>query len=552
MLQVNKDKYKDKKKTSVNKSFNKSLGNRGEQHKRAHEKEEKNLKGPDNEFASKPNVFKTNNLTFADTETVIEPEAYDPTINLAEPSLDSLDLIKTNRTNDFLNQIGINPNEYNDFKGSAEQEEFHKTLSKAIENASNLGIEVAPHVREMQQELFKTAYDLNRRNYTDLAREIKDLFEFLNPISLAKAVGNEIVDTVSNPLGYSQRRFDAIFGALCEFPKRQASTMIRSVQVIVKKCDEIGTLASSDLPFLEKYRKIDNAVKILVQTTHELISGETPITELTRIHHHFNNLSIDQRQKLFAQIAIDGFVDYLSIAGAFKTFNFAKYHRTLRNIPYRPQVITVEVCDNPRPSTSFNFAALVEGAAESRLPAAVENTAEQAIRAVAKESALPTTVSEPLVVNPGVSTAILSQAAVAEVIAEKGLAAKETVQNNIAECPPSCPEKFEKLKNELQSEEAKGLYEHQANEIKKIINVTEHGLQRLIERGFTPDIIKELVQNPDFRRVQRDGADVYIKKFNEKYAIMIINEKAKEVVSAMKDLALKKIKNLGENYGWTI
>jgi stage V sporulation protein SpoVS len=67
----------------------------------------------------------------------------------------------------------------------------------------------------------------------------------------------------------------------------------------------------------------------------------------------------------------------------------------------------------------------------------------------------------------------------------KQLAAQAT------ECPASCPKQYENLKNALKAEE-----------FTSIIDVTEHGLQRLIERGFEAEEVLNLVTIPDFIKVQ--------------------------------------------------
>jgi hypothetical protein len=121
--------------------------------------------------------------------------------------------------------------------------------------------------------------------------------------------------------------------------------------------------------------------------------------------------------------------------------------------------------------------------------------------------------------------------------------AKQQSSDNIAisDCPPSCLGQYEELKKALQIEE-----------ITSVVGVTEHGLQRLIERGFTSERIINLLTKPDFTTIQRDGAKAFIRKIDNKYDIMIYNAKIKKVVTALNGTSLKKIQNLGKNHGWII
>lgn len=110
------------------------------------------------------------------------------------------------------------------------------------------------------------------------------------------------------------------------------------------------------------------------------------------------------------------------------------------------------------------------------------------------------------------------------------------------ECPPSCVNEYEKLKNALKIEE-----------FTSIIDCTEHGLQRLIERGFEPNELISLLSKPDYVRIQTDGAMAFIQKtaFN-RFNIIVLNEKTREVVTVLKNTTEKKIINLGKNYGWEL
>ncbi len=90
-------------------------------------------------------------------------------------------------------------------------------------------------------------------------------------------------------------------------------------------------------------------------------------------------------------------------------------------------------------------------------------------------------------------------------------------------------------------------------EIKSIIDVTEHGLERLIERDFEMEEILALVTKPDYMKIQNNGTKALIKEIsNNKYNIMIVNPETKKVVSALRNIDKQAIENLGKNYGWSI
>ncbi len=346
-------------------------------------------------------------LTFADIEIIIEPEQRDPTINLDGIDLSSVDFVVTTQSNEFLKQIGIDPNEFNNFKGNAKQNKLHKKLSKAIKNASDLGIEVAPHVREMQQELFKAAYDLNTQSYTEIAQ---DLLELCNPCTLGLALGKEVADTVLYPLEYIKRRLN-----------------------------EMPGIAKSHLPLIERYERMQAAAKDIAQTTQELNAQNSFASQAKNIEKNNKQLSIQERQQMLAQNTIDFFVDFLLIAGAGKTFevsglNKAHNNYRMRNY-YRKKYpyydITIEAFDNPRPSP-VSPTTLIEGAADGQLPAVVENAVNQVIKAIEQKS-MPIRSSEPIVVHPEAPTHTLPEAAVtekglAEVLADVG---EKEASNNI-------------------------------------------------------------------------------------------------------------------------
>jgi len=109
------------------------------------------------------------------------------------------------------------------------------------------------------------------------------------------------------------------------------------------------------------------------------------------------------------------------------------------------------------------------------------------------------------------------------------------------DCPASCINQYKKLKEALTIEQ-----------FTSIIKVTKHGIQRLIERGFTSEEVLSLVTKPDYFRIQADGAKVFIQKIIDKYRIIVVNEVTGKVVTAMKGTTKEKIIKLGENYGWKL
>lgn len=107
---------------------------------------------------------------------------------------------------------------------------------------------------------------------------------------------------------------------------------------------------------------------------------------------------------------------------------------------------------------------------------------------------------------------------------------------------------YNQLKNALNAEERLALEQQFTN----IIKCTKHGLERLLERGFEPEEVKSLITKPDYLKIQNDGAKAFIQKFGDKYRIIVLNEKTGEIVTALKNTTLKKIINLGKNYGWEL
>ncbi|MFA6065728.1 MAG: hypothetical protein WC707_00940 [Candidatus Babeliaceae bacterium] len=98
---------------------------------------------------------------------------------------------------------------------------------------------------------------------------------------------------------------------------------------------------------------------------------------------------------------------------------------------------------------------------------------------------------------------------------------------------------YEKLKIDLR-----------IKEFTSIIKVTAHGIKRLIERGFTPEEVKEAITTPTLTKLQADGSKAYIRQIGANYNVIVINECMEEVITALKNIDKKALCNLGKNYGW--
>lgn len=125
--------------------------------------------------------------------------------------------------------------------------------------------------------------------------------------------------------------------------------------------------------------------------------------------------------------------------------------------------------------------------------------------------------------------------ATSEGLAAKGLHESSTKLLN----PAHDINQYEKLKVALQIEE-----------FTSIIGVTKHGVQRLIERGFTPEDVIKTVKHPTYVTSQLDGATVYVKKIENKFNVIILNEYEKKVVTAVKNVDHRDLINLGKRYQW--
>lgn len=86
-------------------------------------------------------------------------------------------------------------------------------------------------------------------------------------------------------------------------------------------------------------------------------------------------------------------------------------------------------------------------------------------------------------------------------------------------------------------------------EIQSVVRTTEHGVTRLLQRGFTPAEISDLKLSPDMIKRQVDGANVFIKNIGDgKYNVIVEGENG--VVTALKNISEKSLNKLAQNYGW--
>ncbi len=93
----------------------------------------------------------------------------------------------------------------------------------------------------------------------------------------------------------------------------------------------------------------------------------------------------------------------------------------------------------------------------------------------------------------------------------------------------------------------------QTEEFTSIIKVTKHGLERLIERGFEASEVLDLIKKPSLIKIQADGSKAFVKELSTgRYNLLVINEQTEKVITALKNISLNKLQNIGQNYGWEI
>jgi len=176
-----------------------------------------------------------------------------------------------------------------------------------------------------------------------------------------------------------------------------------------------------------------------------------------------------------------------------------------------------------------------------RIPAAVEKPkpVTEGVPGEPVQERMPVVEERPQqVAEPGPAHEVPAEAA-----AEGAANGTDMTQESIAGDPPIGDAhdviQYEKLKAALQVEE-----------FKSIVDVTEHGIQRLIERNFTPEDVIATLQNPTITKIQIDGVKVFIKKINDRYTIIAVNQTSKKIVTALRNIDEKALVNLGINHGW--
>lgn len=80
--------------------------------------------------------------------------------------------------------------------------------------------------------------------------------------------------------------------------------------------------------------------------------------------------------------------------------------------------------------------------------------------------------------------------------------------------------------------------------------MTRHGIQRLIERGFTAEELIATLKTPSFTKIQTDGSKAFIRMSENRYNVIIINEQSHKLVTCLRNIDYKALVNLGKNYGW--
>ena len=85
-------------------------------------------------------------------------------------------------------------------------------------------------------------------------------------------------------------------------------------------------------------------------------------------------------------------------------------------------------------------------------------------------------------------------------------------------------------------------------QVTSVTNATKHGVQRLLERGFSPEEIIALKNSPDIVMTQKDGAKVLIKILGDKYNVIV--EGNEGVITSLKNISQKSLDKLTQNYDW--
>lgn len=107
---------------------------------------------------------------------------------------------------------------------------------------------------------------------------------------------------------------------------------------------------------------------------------------------------------------------------------------------------------------------------------------------------------------------------------------------------------YEELKQELALLEKTSL----AEEFKRLFKLTEHGLERLLERCYTVDEVKAVLESPDLIRMQNNNAQAFIKKVNSRYNLIAVSTADGEIVTVLKNVDEKSLLNLAKKYGYKL
>jgi filamentous hemagglutinin len=83
--------------------------------------------------------------------------------------------------------------------------------------------------------------------------------------------------------------------------------------------------------------------------------------------------------------------------------------------------------------------------------------------------------------------------------------------------------------------------------------LTQHARESLIRHGFQEpfNLIDDIIDNASRVATQNDGASVYIRRVERRrrsYDIVIESDKG--IITAMRHLTRRELKNLGRNYGF--
>jgi hypothetical protein len=188
----------------------------------------------------------------------------------------------------------------------------------------------ARKVQELALLVFKTSYDLNKRNYPEFAQKLIE-HELYNLHRLLPAIGKEIGQIILHPLEYLRRRDPSSVLLHPEvFEKYE-----KIIEEYLHTCKKVR--ASKDLSFLKEYDMLNDALKNLTQKTDELVAA----------YREKEAQTIEGKQQEIARTAVDLFVDvglmYLSHKIEANRINKAiqnSYQKTLKSIPYKPRNTT--------------------------------------------------------------------------------------------------------------------------------------------------------------------------------------------------------------------